>query len=150
MPKPMKNATMMIGVPRKKSGEAIARARSGLAPGPGRPRTIAIASANTSTRASAITIIFRFTWKPAHTSGIASVKLWRLKNAWRTWCSACIELLQGRDLREVEVKPLLLELPDGAVGDEALHRRVHDREELRALLEHGAVLLVRHDLRRYG
>ena len=81
----MKNATMMIGVPRKKSVYAIARARSGFAPGPGRPRTIASASANTRTSASAITIMWRFTWKPAHTSGSASVKLCGLKNACATW-----------------------------------------------------------------
>ena len=34
--------------------------------------------------------LHRFSWKPAHTSGIASVKLCGLKNAWRTWCSACM------------------------------------------------------------
>src|SRR6266851_469520 len=146
-PNPMKNATMMIGVPRKKSVYAIARARSGLAPRPGRPRITAIASANTRTSTSATTIILRFTWKPAHTSGIASVKLCRLKNAWRTWWSACTTpLLQDGNQREVEVEPLLLELADRTVRDQRLHGRVHDRQELRALLKHRAVLLVRGDL----
>src|SRR6185437_12330438 len=141
----------MIGVPRKKSVYAIARARSGLAPGPGRPRTIAIPSASTSTSASAITIIFRFSWNPAQTSGMASVKLWRLKKAWSTCWSACIErLVQGRDLGEVEVEPLLLELADRAVLGQRGERLVDDRQQLRALLEHGAVLLVRVDLTRNG
>src|ERR1022692_831826 len=137
---------MMIGVPRKKSVYTIARARSGFAPGPGSPRTMAIASANTRTRTSAITIMWRFTWKPAHTSGNASVKLCGLKNAWATWCSACMSLVQGRDRREVEVEPLLLELGDRAVGGELLHHRVDRHRQLRALLEHRPVLLVRGDL----
>src|SRR5947209_2963304 len=105
-------------------------------------------SANTRTSASATNIIRRFTWKPAHTSGRASVKLCGLKNAWRTWCSACISmpLLQDGDLREVEVEPLLLELADRAVRRQRLEGRVDRTEQLRALLEHGAVLLVRDDL----
>src|ERR1051325_9497548 len=93
-------------------------------------------------------IIFRFTWKPAHTSGIASVKLCRLKNAWRTWCSACMfsRLLQDRHRREVEVEPLLLEPADCAVPGQRLHDTVHGRQQLRALLQDGAVLLVGHYL----
>src|SRR5882757_2077949 len=102
---------------------------------------IATIRANTRTSASAMNIIRRFTWKPAHTSGSASVKLCGLKNAWRTWCSGRMSsLLQDRDGGEVEVEPLLLELADGAVGRERLHGRVHGPEQRRALLEHRAVL----------
>ena len=41
----------------------------------------ASASASPRTRTSATTIILMLIWKPAHTSGIDSVKLCRLKNA---------------------------------------------------------------------
>src|SRR5581483_7814815 len=122
----------------------IARTRNGAAPRPGNPRTTAIASARISTRISATTISFRLTWKPAHTFGSATRKLNGEKNVWRT---AFMLLVKDRDLREVDVEPLLLQLRDRAVRPQLLDLRVHERRELRALLEHGAVLLVRDDLR---
>src|SRR5438045_993838 len=70
-----------------------------------------------------------------------------MKNTWRTWCSACIDsLLEDRHLREVDLEPLLLELPDGSVLRQLRDRPVDDRRQLRALLQHGAVLLVRDEL----
>src|SRR5947199_10508022 len=98
--------------------------------------------ASTSTSASAITIIFRFTWKPAQTSGSASRKLCGLKNLSRTSRRACIvrALFQVRQLREVDCEPLLLQLGDRAVRPELLDRGVDQRLQLRALLEDGAVL----------
>src|SRR4051794_34777362 len=105
-------------------------------------------SAKTSTSASAANIISRFSLKPAQRSGSASRALEGLKKAWRTLCraSTCRRLLQVRQLREVEVEPLLLQLRDRAVRPQLLDPGVQLRGQLAALLEHGAVLLVGHDL----
>src|SRR3954471_7268319 len=150
-PNPTRNATMMIGVPRKKSVYATAKTRNGAAPRPGRPRTMAMPRASTRTSASAITIIRMFTWKPAQTSGSASLKLCGLKNLSRTSRRAFISsLLQYGHLREVDREPLLLQLRDRPVRPQRLDRRVDHRLQLRALLEHRAVLLVRDDLSRNG
>src|SRR5437764_14902227 len=151
-PKPTRNATMMIGVPRKKSVYATAKTRNGAAPRPGRPRTMAMPRASTRTSASAITIIRMFTWKPAQTSGSASLKLCGLKNLSRTSRRACMSrgLLQDGDLGEVDREPLLLQLRDRPVRPELLDRCVELRNELRALLEDSAVLLVRDDLAGNG
>src|SRR5439155_7712311 len=59
-------------------------------------------------------------------------------------------LLEDRDLREVDVEPLLLEPGDRAVLPELVDLGVHDRQQLGALLEHRAVLLVRDDLAADG
>src|SRR5436305_1542200 len=80
-------------------------------------------SARTRTSTSATNIILRFTWKPAHTSGSATRKLCGLKNALRTSWNACTgrppgsvySLLERRDLREVQVEALRLELRDPRV-----------------------------------
>src|ERR1700730_488166 len=151
--RPRRYATRMSGVPRKRSVYTTARPRSGAAPRPGRPRTIAIASANTSTSPSARNIIFRFTVNPAHTSGSERRALDGLKKAWRTLWSACTVrsfLFQVRELGEVEVEPLLLELGDRPVGPELLDRGVELRCQLRALWQDGTVLLVGDDLAAYG
>src|SRR4051812_26152859 len=150
-PNPTRNATMMIGVPRKKSVYATAKTRNGAAPRPGRPRTMAMPRASTRTSVSAITIIRMFTWKPAQTSGSASLKLCGLKNLSRTSRRAFISsLLQYGHLREVDREPLLLQLRDRPVRPQRLDCRVDHRLQLRALLEHRAVLLVRDDLSRDG
>src|SRR5437763_7745729 len=111
-------------------------------------------SASTRTSTSATNIILRFTWKPAHTSGSATRKLCGLKNALRTSWNACTgrppgsvySLLERRDLREVQVEPLRLELRDRPVLRQRPDRTADHRRQLRVLLEHGAVLLLRHDL----
>src|SRR5215213_2823841 len=55
-------------------------------------------------------------------------------------------LLERRQLRGVEREPLLRLLADRAVREQLLDRLVDERAELAALLERGAVLLVRDDL----
>src|SRR5438477_12810170 len=130
-PNPTPNAARISGTTRKRSVETTARARSGTAPRPCRPRTIAIASAKTSTSASAVNISFRFTLNPAQTSGSASRAVPGLKKTSRTLWSACTPpLLQDRDGVEVEVEPLLLQLPDRPVVREPLD----DRADLRGQL----------------
>src|SRR5437763_6829692 len=99
-----------------------------------------MASAKIKTSTSATTIIFRLTWKPAHTSGSATRKLCGLKKALRTSWNACtgfqpwsVSLLQSRNCREVQVEPLLLELRDRPVLRQPLDRGADGRRQLRAL-----------------
>src|SRR5436190_17511024 len=153
-PNPIRKQTRISGVPRKTSVYAIARPRNGAAPRPGSPRTMATPSASTSTSASATTIIFRFSLKPAQTSGSASRKLCGLKNDSRTSRRAFIRatsllqrrLLQRRHLREVDREPLLLQGLDLPALPQLVDLRVDHRLELRVVRQHAAVLLVRDHL----
>src|SRR3954471_6474263 len=144
-PNPIRKQTRTSGVPRKAAVYAIARPRNGAAPRPGSPRTMATPRASTSTSASATTIIFRFSLKPAQTSGSASRKLCGLKNDSRTSRRAFIRatsLLQRRHLREVDREPLLLQGLDLPALPQLVDLRVDHRLELRVVRQHAAVLLV--------
>src|SRR2546423_4406013 len=139
-------ATIVSGVPRKKSVYRIARPRSGFAPRPGNPLTIARTSASTSTRASAITIMWTLIRKPDQMSGSAWRNANGSANAWRTRCIVLSCLLQHGDLRDIDCEPLLLQLADRAVRRQGLDRARDARRQLGSLRKHGAILLVGHDL----
>src|SRR2546427_4219293 len=140
-------ATIVRGVPRKKSVYRIARPRSGFVPRPGRPLTIAMSNASTSTKASAITIMWTLIRKPDQMSGSAWRNANGSANAWRTRCMLVrLRLLQHGDFRDVDREPLLLELPDRLVLRQRLDRGRDERRQLRSFRQHRAVLLVRDDL----
>src|ERR1051326_1489999 len=139
-------ATIVNGVPRKKSVYRIARPRNGFAPRPGNPLTMAMSSASTSTSASAITIMWTLIRKPDQMSGSACRNANGSANAWRTRCTPRPRLLEDGDLRHVDREPLLLQLRDRPVLRERANRGRHVRRQLRSLRHHSAVLLVRDDL----
>ena len=94
-------------------------------------------------------IICRFIWKPAQTSGSASVKLCGLKNAWRTWCSACIALGYFRTgtFEKSRLNHFFWSFPTVPFGVSVFDRAVETSGvSFEPFCEHRAVLLVRDDL----
>src|SRR3954469_14487729 len=100
---------------------------------------MATASASTRTSSSAITIMRMFTWKPSHTSGRETRRLYGLKNVSRTAFTPGRAPAVGgrlgelRDGGEAHVEPLLLQLRDRAVVGQLGDGLVDHRGELAVL-----------------